>query len=561
MIGTIQDVTRKLFHPRKKMRALSSSVVQHDRFDDGVLDDFTERAAHFRGVIENAPQVVPTVPMPHRQMFDTDDEYNEAMDKAVAAQERADQMAEDYSGWPYDVKDIFRAYHTYDEPHVKDISEIRPSRELGRQVMQRLTMSDAFVGSRPHTRHSDVESALATMTFAERLREELETTLAEHCAASQEAGEQETQIDNAERLLENLRQQAKEQYEDTGQVDRDLSQQIQEAVRDKRAAQDSLTATAERIEGMSTSAIAQAVEEAAEAAEEAAEMVANMPGNEPGAGSMVSPEQMLELAQEWAKNSTLRKIAELMGRMKRDMRFARAQRVQGGREEVVDFEYGATLDLVLPSEMALLMDADTELEWMRRYAESGLLQYEMVGTDDAGRGPLIVACDGSGSMSADLGGATRNEWSRSVGLCLMQIAHAERRDVAFIEYGSGGNCLTWFFPAKRPMDPQTIMECACHHFGGGTDATLALNAANDIILSSRAFKNADIVLISDGEDRWGEDDATVIAALKAKGVRIQGVSVGLRVTSFLSDVCDVVTEVLDMAHAQETARSLAVHMT
>lgn len=558
------NFARALFNPRKRIRDLSSSVVNHDRFDDGVLTDFEQRATHFRRVIEQAPEVVPTVRMPRPEQFEDEDAFNEAMDEALAAQERADEAAESYAGWSHDVRDIFRAYHTWDEPTVKDQQEIKPSRELGRQVMQRLTMADAFSDARPHTRHSDVEAAMATMVFSDRLREELETTLAEHVQKSQEASDQESDIDRAERALDNLRNEAKQQYADQGQVDPNLAQQIMDAVTSKRAAQQALQQTAQDIQSLGTAEIAQAVEAAAEEADEAAEAIANLPGTEPGQEQRIDPEKAFELAEKWRSNPILRKIAELLGRMKRDFRYERAHMVVGGREEVVDFEMGNDLTRMLSTEL-LRMKSDApgaKLDWMRRFAEGSLFQFEMVGTDEAGRGPAILALDGSGSMTLDFGGATRNEWARALALSMLSAIHAEHRDVALVEYGYGqGQVRTWFFPAKKPIDPEVVADFASHLYGGGTDSTLALNAANEVIAGAGPFKHADFILFSDGEDSWHDDDREVIASMKAKGVRLQGIAIHSMITPYLAEVCDHVHHVLDLAHGRETAKSVSRHMT
>lgn len=557
----IADGIKSLFDSRKPMRSLSSSVVKHDQFDDGVLHDISERAHKFRETLDNAPPVYPTVDIPQRPEFDSDEAHKAAVDEAIERQARADELAENYTGWRHDVSDTFRAYHTWREPTVKDSSEIRPSREIGRRVMQSLAYSDAFSQARPYTRHSATEAALATMAFTETLRSQLETTFADQMRASQEASEQEDAVDDAERLLDNLRAKAQEQHDQTGQIDEDLAGQVRDGIEKVKRAREDLQGTVDVIEQTGFPGITQAVEAAAEKADEAAGALVGLPGTGAGNATAISPDQAFELARKWRENPTMRRIAELAGRLRRDMRFARSNRVQGGREEPVDIEFGNHIPDVLPHEMMLADDPDLELEWLRRFMERSLMQTEYVGTERVGRGPVIVGVDGSGSMNADMGGATRNEWARSVALSLVAIAHAEKRDSAVIEYSHGGQVKTWFFPAAKPIDPHAVAECAGHFFRGGTDTTLLLREASAIIDRSHAFKKADLILVSDGEDQWGDDDRQVMASYKARGVRVQVIGVGHYLTPYLLKVADQATTIHDLAAGREAAVELASHLT
>lgn len=555
------DRARSLFSTKKRMRELSTSVVKHDRFDDGVLEDITNRAARFRETAENAPPVYPTVSLPARESYESDEDYRAALDATRERQLAAEEAAENYTGWQHDIRDTFRAYHTWDEPTVKSRSEIKPSRELGRQIMERLTFSKAFDEARPYTRHSDTDAAMATMAFSERLRHELETTLSEHVEASQAANEQEDVTERAERALDGLRERAKEQHDANGQVDPELTEQIKEQIRAREEAREKLGEIAEQIAGMPTGNIGNAVEQAADDAGDAAEIMRGLPGTGPGEESDLNPDQMFALAQKIKDNPTLRKITELMGRLRRDMKYARADRIQGGRDEPVDYEFGNHLADVIPSEMLYALHDDTRAEWLRKYVEASLMQTEYVGTERAGAGPVIVCVDGSGSMWSDMGGATRNEWARAVALSTVAIAHGEKRDAAVIEYSHGGQVKSWFFGARKALDQTQIIDCAGHFFGGGTDTALALAEANNIIARGEPFKHADLILVSDGEDYWDDDDRDVLSALKQKGVRVQAIGVGTGITPYLREASDHAASIMDMLASTDTARGIAEHIT
>jgi hypothetical protein len=77
--------------------------------------------------------------------------------------------------------------------------------------------------------------------------------------------------------------------------------------------------------------------------------------------------------------------------------------------------------------------------------------YDTVGEETAGRGPIIICGDGSGSMGQ--GEPSRNTWLRAIGMTLLNTARREKRDFAFIEWASNyssteADFKVWQFPAK-----------------------------------------------------------------------------------------------------------------
>jgi uncharacterized protein with von Willebrand factor type A (vWA) domain len=84
----------------------------------------------------------------------------------------------------------------------------------------------------------------------------------------------------------------------------------------------------------------------------------------------------------------------------------------------------------------MLADADLEDLFYLRFAERGLRQYNLIGHEPEGQGPIIIAIDESGSMTTDYGGMTSEVWSKAVMLALLSIARLQKRDLAVI-YFSG----------------------------------------------------------------------------------------------------------------------------
>lgn len=530
----LTDRVRDLFYRTKKVPTLSKSVIAHDRLDDGVLDDMIDRALHFRREMYDRPQIDP----------------NDIEGAEDLTPEQREELSGEYTAWDDLFGDTFRALHTLDGPELKPNDEIRPSREFNRRIMQQIVGSEAFSSIRPETRHDEIASAFTALNLAPKLRETLEGELAEFVARSKQMEQEEDTIENAEEALEGAREQVKQQG---GQATAEQKQAIKDLAQQKSDARKNLAQqqAQQQQQGMGVDVI-DAIEEAVEEANEDAQAIANLPGTEPGSGTKLSPDEMIELAQKWKANPDMKDIAMMIGRMSRDLRYRRSNRVVGGVEEIIDVKRGSTLNLLLPHEKVKLRHPLLRKDFMRRFYEDDLSQYETQGYAEAGRGPIIIAIDGSGSM-----GGMPNIWARAVSLSLISIARREKRDAAAVEFSSTGQVKRWDFMAKEPMDPMKVLDYASHMFHGGTDITTGVESAKELIDKVPAFKTADIVILTDGHDYFREDDVKLRDELRERGVRLHGVAIGMESNEYLEEMCESVVSAWDLAGSNEATNHLA----
>lgn len=252
----------------------------------------------------------------------------------------------------------------------------------------------------------------------------------------------------------------------------------------------------------------------------------------------------------------LRQIAELYGRMDRDMRFQRAKRVVGGADEIVDLKFGDDLRRILPTELALLADEDYEDDFYMKYLGAELRVYDTVGEEHAGRGPIIISCDESGTMRGD-----RNVWSKALAMCMLNIARREKRDFAYIGWSGGTSCYVIEFKAKEALRADSVVEMASHFYGGGTTPILGLAAA-DKIMEMAEFRKADVVKLSDGEASFGPEDTRLRDKMAEKGVRFMGIGIGGSF-SYLNALTDDVISVqdFDLQDPSEATAHLATHIS
>lgn len=509
-----------------KLKRRDTSTVRRSKLDDGIFDAMRERAKLLRATIENAPEP------------DTGGEKG----------------SEYAPHWGNLVGDVYKSLHTYEDPSVLEPEQIKPSREVNRRVMQHVINSEHFEKTRPLTRHAEVESAFATMGMVDELRDTLQNEMKKLAEEAKEAEKHEKQTEQQEEKAEELRQQIREQ---DGKVAPQQQEALEDAVSRKHNAQSHLGQSIERMQEMPvTVGAVESIEKAAKQAKEDAQLIVSLPGIGHGDRKKLSPDEALRLAQMFKENPRLANIAEMLGRILRDMRFKRARRITGGHEETVDVTLGSDLEHVLPSEGMKLMDDAYELDFMRRFHENALLQYELQGTEEAGYGPLIVCRDESSSMTGQ-----RNVWAAAVSLALIAIARKEKRDAAVVAYSSPKQQAVWVFKHGEPFDPEQIVEMASHFFSGGTDATPAIREAARLTETDIKYVKADLVLISDGEDRYQDDDKRLRDELTARGVRLHGVMIADSSSQYLREMCSTLVSAYDLAGANDATDALAENIS
>ncbi|EPZ47876.1 hypothetical protein [Alicyclobacillus acidoterrestris] len=215
-------------------------------------------------------------------------------------------------------------------------------------------------------------------------------------------------------------------------------------------------------------------------------------GIEPGNGNPVNGAERLLLADMLRSDPKIREIAKLAGRMQMIALKKRRNRTQHPPTEVVNITLGDDLSRLVPSELALLADPDTEEEFLLRFAEKRLLQYELKGYEREGQGPIVVCIDESGSTEGVV-----EKWLKGIALSLFAIASREKRAFAVIHFASRGECYVQKWANPRIAPATEIIEMACHFFDGGTSFEEPLREAVKVMDDS-AFQKGDIVFLTDG---------------------------------------------------------------
>jgi uncharacterized protein with von Willebrand factor type A (vWA) domain len=219
-------------------------------------------------------------------------------------------------------------------------------------------------------------------------------------------------------------------------------------------------------------------------------------GLSPGELHQLSAAERLAVARQ-LDSERMRKIAEVFGRI-RNMSFMDADvAMDSSHEEIVDLELGGDLGRLLPSELLLLGDPATEMDFFARWSERELLQYAVQGHDELGRGGIVICIDGSGSMSG-----SPEVWAKAVMLNLLHVARAEHREMHVIHFGGPGQFKHLAFEEPQDFSATRIIEAAGAFYGGGTDFQTPLEIALGALLDEHnrtGATRADVVFVTDDE--------------------------------------------------------------
>lgn len=217
-----------------------------------------------------------------------------------------------------------------------------------------------------------------------------------------------------------------------------------------------------------------------------------------GGGHQSSPAAQLELGHQLARNPKLKRMAQLVGRMRESARRLRRTLYERANDEVFAVGQGADLSRLLPPELLSLRHRVLRRDFRRRLLDGELQVYELRAREQRGRGPMIVCLDGSSSMAGD-----KEIWAKAVTLTLLDIAARQRRRFRSICFSSAETPLQVLeLNGRQRSAPELSQVFALAEYfpGGGTDFQKPLDAALECLRADRR-RRGDVVFITDGECR------------------------------------------------------------
>lgn len=238
-----------------------------------------------------------------------------------------------------------------------------------------------------------------------------------------------------------------------------------------------------------------------------------------------------ELRAALARSPKLARVAKLAGRLRATAAQKQRTRTQYAREELADVSAGSDVSRLLPSELMMLGDEDTEALLYRRLLEGSALQYELRGKEKLQEGPIVMALDESGSMRG-----SRDEWSKACAIALIEVAARQNRPVALVHFDGAVRHVDIVNKPRAGVAATFLAEMAERFSGGGTDIAAALDYSIGLVSKfpeGKTLRKADIILVSDGLDGSRTAIEASIASADKAGIAIHGLAIGARFPSWM----------------------------
>ncbi len=211
------------------------------------------------------------------------------------------------------------------------------------------------------------------------------------------------------------------------------------------------------------------------------------------------------------KKENLRKLADLLGKYLEIEKEKEWEKITEtipqlkfsytnyGKSEIVGITESNDLNNLLPSELALLSDADTESIFFKKFAEKKLQTFLFITEEKTDKesekskkkqkGPFILAIDTSGSMHG-----APEQVAKLVAFAITKVGLKEKRKVYLISFSTQIQTIELTDIQNSLMK---LIDFLTMSFHGGTDVAPALSEAVKQ-MKSKSYENADLLIISDG---------------------------------------------------------------
>lgn len=351
--------------------------------------------------------------------------------------------------------------------------------EANHSIMNKIMSEESFQGIREKSKLDDMFSAIGAVRFGEETY---------HWLMEQKRRNEELSMamEEAQKQLEQSQQDSDGSDEQEGnkgnedalnQAMSEFAQQMGEAL--------------EQNQNSFSRMVANAIEETRETEQNLNAMIG---GIEAGTGTSkelnkVPLKDKIKLAEIISTDPDMKEIAKWVGRFAEIARTKQKMKHKDSAEQS-GVEQGNDLSRVLPSELVQYTNPVTKSDFLKRFAEGQLLQYEQKGKESLGQGSIILCLDQSGSMD-DL-----DNQAKAFAIALMAIAKRQKRNFVYIPFDWDVGMVRTF--QKGKITPSEIVEIAREFMGGGTVFTDPLKTALNYIKMDR-YKDADVVFVTDGE--------------------------------------------------------------
>ena len=455
------------------------------------------------------------------------------------------------------LRDVFWSFHKR-SPRIAPVAPLSPAHEINREIVEQILSTTEWREMRESGTVGDpLSSAMATIGCAGSAVAALDKETIRYLNQLHElAGDVERLFAHAEALdelsaLSPDEERSEQLKREAAQARADAAKKEKRAERLNRKLEESSEEREQKVRRAMRRGLAEAMAEVGQVNDAINAFGGGYDadfGTENGAGgrNSLSTNEKLVIAQQVGHSPKLQQIAAVCGRFTRIALQQQKARVKHPPDEITSITTGSEIERLLPSEIALLADPDLEDLFYFRFAKRGLMQYDMIGHEPEGQGPIIIAIDESGSMTTNYGGLTGEVWSKAVTLALLSIARLQKRDLAVIHFSGPDDLRLDLFP-KGEATPAEVIACASFFFNGGTVFEPWMKKALELVDGSQ-FEKADVICVSDGISEVSPEAQAEWTMREAeRGMRSYGVLIGANQgEALLDEISDAVFHLDDL---------------
>jgi len=205
-----------------------------------------------------------------------------------------------------------------------------------------------------------------------------------------------------------------------------------------------------------------------------------------------------------------------------------------GKSELIGITESDDLNNLLPTELALFSDLETESIFYKRFAEKKLQTFQYINKEndfeqksitdkrqkkiEKDKGPFIIAVDTSGSMHGE-----PEFLAKVIAFAITRIAISEKRKAFLISFSTG---IETFELTDIQNSLVKLIDFLQMSFHGGTDASEAILEALKQ-METKNYEKADLLIISDGVfGSLNNGTLKSIDELKKKGNKFNSLMIG-----------------------------------
>lgn len=217
-----------------------------------------------------------------------------------------------------------------------------------------------------------------------------------------------------------------------------------------------------RREAQCIAAVAAALKTAKEEVDAAAGMAHACGMGDGVSGSPLDPRRVGALYRRVKDNPKLRRIVELAGAFRRVAAARQRTKPSHGYDDMVGVTLGDDVGRLVGSELSQIALPELADDVMRRLVEKQAVVREHRSMEPAGRGPVIVVVDESGSM-----GGSKIETAKAFALAVAWVAKQQRRWCGLVAFsGNSGHRLLALPPGR--WDESAVADWLVGFIGGGS---------------------------------------------------------------------------------------------